>query len=160
MKARSDARLSGCGLSHHCARLGLRCALAFDPSEGSEREAKDLRPRTRFTSLVRGIRFEDAGRTALFDGQSALLVTLADDAPVGLPPFDTINFTLDAFWPGSTAADGGTTGQGVDKMTDLPELRLRGWCGPCACGTVPSSRCAGPGCMYSYSAWSWITGMC
>ena len=160
LKARNDARFSGCAISNHCARLGLRGVLAFDPSDRSEREAKYQRPRTRCTSLVRGIRCEEAGRIALFDGRSALLVTLADDAPVGLPPFDAINFTLDALWPGSTAADGGATGHGVDDLTDQPELCLRGWCSPCACCTVPPSRCAVPGCMYSCSVWSQIAGMC
>lgn len=35
----------------------------------------------------------------LRDGQWLLLATLADDAPVSLPPFDAITFPLDALWP-------------------------------------------------------------
>ncbi|MXW84776.1 MAG: Uma2 family endonuclease [Boseongicola sp. SB0673_bin_14] len=33
------------------------------------------------------------------DEQWLLLATLADDAPVSLPPFDAITFPLDALWP-------------------------------------------------------------
>ncbi|MYF88491.1 MAG: hypothetical protein F4186_03410, partial [Boseongicola sp. SB0676_bin_33] len=36
---------------------------------------------------------------ALREGQWLLLATLADDAPVSLPPFDAITFPLDALWP-------------------------------------------------------------
>ena len=42
---------------------------------------------------------------ALRDGQWVLLATLADDAPVALPPFDAISFPLDALWPEAAAAD-------------------------------------------------------
>ncbi|MDE0348003.1 MAG: Uma2 family endonuclease [Boseongicola sp.] len=47
----------------------------------------------------------------LRDGQWVLLATLADDAPVSLPPFDAITFPLDALWPevitGAKMADNG-----------------------------------------------------
>ena len=33
------------------------------------------------------------------EGKWALLATLADDAPVSLPPFDAVTFPLDALWP-------------------------------------------------------------
>ncbi|MDE0696401.1 MAG: Uma2 family endonuclease [Boseongicola sp.] len=46
----------------------------------------------------------------LRDGHWVLLVTLADDAPVSLPPFDAISFPLDALWPESAAADGDESG--------------------------------------------------
>ena len=46
----------------------------------------------------------------LRDGHWVLLVTLADDAPVSLPPFDAIGFPLDALWPESAAADGDESG--------------------------------------------------
>jgi len=35
----------------------------------------------------------------LRDGDWAHVATLADDAPVSLPPFDAITFPLDALWP-------------------------------------------------------------
>ena len=38
----------------------------------------------------------------LRDGQWILLATLADDAPVSLPPFDAINFSLNVLWPETT----------------------------------------------------------
>ena len=37
-------------------------------------------------------------------GLWTLLATLADDAPVSLPPFDAITFPLDALWPPGTSA--------------------------------------------------------
>ena len=36
---------------------------------------------------------------ALREGHWLLLTTLADDAPVSLPPFEAITFPLDALWP-------------------------------------------------------------
>ncbi len=39
----------------------------------------------------------------LEDGRRVLLATLADGAPVSLPPFDAITFPLDALWPESAA---------------------------------------------------------
>ena len=35
----------------------------------------------------------------LCEGKWVLLATLADDAPVSLPPFDAVTFPLDALWP-------------------------------------------------------------
>ena len=46
----------------------------------------------------------------LRDGHWVLLVTLADDAPVSLPPFEAISFPLDALWPDGAAAGGGESG--------------------------------------------------
>ena len=46
----------------------------------------------------------------LRDGHWVLLVTLADDAPVSLPPFEAISFPLDALWPEDVAPDAGTAG--------------------------------------------------
>ncbi len=43
---------------------------------------------------------------ALREGQWLLLATLADDAPVSLPPFDAISFPLDALWPEVIAGAG------------------------------------------------------
>ena len=43
---------------------------------------------------------------ALPEGQWLLLATLADDAPVSLPPFDAITFPLDALWPEVVAGAG------------------------------------------------------
>ncbi len=43
---------------------------------------------------------------ALREGQWLLLATLADDAPVSLPPFDAITFPLDALWPEVIAGAG------------------------------------------------------
>ena len=45
----------------------------------------------------------------LRDGLWVLLVTLADDAPVSLPPFEAVSFPLDALWPESAAADSGAS---------------------------------------------------
>ena len=45
----------------------------------------------------------------LRDGQWGLLATLADDAPVSLPPFDAITFPLDALWPETAQAQEGQT---------------------------------------------------
>ena len=42
----------------------------------------------------------------LREGQWLLLATLADDAPVSLPPFDAITFPLDALWPEVIAGAG------------------------------------------------------
>ena len=39
-------------------------------------------------------------------GHWLLLATLADDAPVSLPPFDAITFPLDALWPEVIAGPG------------------------------------------------------
>ena len=47
---------------------------------------------------------------ALSDGHWMLHVTLADDDPVSLPPFDAISFRLDSLWPEGAAADGGAAG--------------------------------------------------
>ena len=47
---------------------------------------------------------------ALRDGNWVLLATLANDAPVALPPFNAISFPLDALWPESVAADEGAAG--------------------------------------------------
>ncbi|MDE0523258.1 MAG: Uma2 family endonuclease [Boseongicola sp.] len=47
----------------------------------------------------------------LRDGHWVLLATLADDAPVSLPPFDAISFPLDALWPESAATDGDAPGK-------------------------------------------------
>ncbi|MYH58737.1 MAG: Uma2 family endonuclease [Boseongicola sp. SB0675_bin_26] len=47
---------------------------------------------------------------ALRDGQWVLLATLADDASVALPPFDSISFPLDALWPAGATADDGAAG--------------------------------------------------
>ena len=47
---------------------------------------------------------------ALRDGNWVLLATLANDAPVALPPFNAISFPLDALWPESVAADDGAAG--------------------------------------------------
>ncbi|MYH57981.1 MAG: Uma2 family endonuclease, partial [Boseongicola sp. SB0675_bin_26] len=44
----------------------------------------------------------------LRDGHWVLLVTLADDAPVSLPPFEAVSFPLDALWPEGAAQDAGT----------------------------------------------------
>ncbi len=46
----------------------------------------------------------------LRDSHWVLLATLADDAPVSLPPFEAINFPLDALWPESVAPDAGKAG--------------------------------------------------
>ena len=46
----------------------------------------------------------------LRDGYWMLLATLADDAPVSLPPFQAVKFSLDALWPESAVTDSGTTG--------------------------------------------------
>ena len=46
----------------------------------------------------------------LRDSHWVLLATLADDAPVSLPPFEAISFPLDALWPESAATDAGTAG--------------------------------------------------
>ena len=42
----------------------------------------------------------------LREGQWLLLATLADDAPVSLPPFDAVTFPLDALWPEVIAGAG------------------------------------------------------
>ena len=42
----------------------------------------------------------------LREGHWLLLATLADDAPVSLPPFDAITFPLDALWPEVIAGAG------------------------------------------------------
>ncbi|MXX91810.1 MAG: Uma2 family endonuclease [Boseongicola sp. SB0677_bin_26] len=41
----------------------------------------------------------------LRDEHWVLLATLADDAPVSLPPFDAISFPLDALWPDVVASN-------------------------------------------------------
>ncbi len=46
----------------------------------------------------------------LRDCHWVLPATLADDAPVSLPPFEAISFPLDALWPESAAPDAGTAG--------------------------------------------------
>ncbi len=47
---------------------------------------------------------------ALRDGQWALLATLADDAPVSLPPFEATGFPLDALWPDGAGSQGDSAG--------------------------------------------------
>ena len=43
---------------------------------------------------------------ALREGHWLLLATLADNAPVSLPPFDAITFPLEALWPDVIAGEG------------------------------------------------------
>ena len=49
-------------------------------------------------------------------GQWLLTATLADDAPVSLPPFDAITFPLDALWPETAQKIGSEIGE--DDETD------------------------------------------
>ena len=52
----------------------------------------------------------------LRDGQWLLLATLADDAPVSLPPFDAITFPLEALWPETSVhGDGEPDGDPGDE---------------------------------------------
>ncbi len=61
----------------------------------------------------------------LREGRWVLLATLADDAPVSLPPFDDVTFPLDALWPESAAGDSGKAerdaGAGARSQVDVPD---------------------------------------
>ena len=54
----------------------------------------------------------------LREGQWLLLATLADEAPVSLPPFDAISFPLSALWPETSPAGTGTSTDSADDNKD------------------------------------------
>ena len=99
-------RISGRGVLHDRAGLGLRGSLALHAAAGPGREAGSLCPRGRPPSLVRGSDARTLEAFELREGHWLLLTTLVDDVPVSLPPFDAITFPLDALWPEVIAGAG------------------------------------------------------
>ena len=85
--------------------LGLRGALALRPAHRPERKTLYLRMRGRFPPLVRRSRRQGTLQAFELGRQRwTLFATLAEDAPVSLPPFDGITFPLDALWlPGASS---------------------------------------------------------